>query len=66
MSIIAPEVFRERIERYVEKNPEASVPEVLGRFLVEPTDEQQAFVADVLADDGSNPPSGGDGTEVSA
>lgn len=66
MSIIVPEVFRERIERYVEKNPEASVPEVLGRFLVEPTDEQQAFVADVLADDGSNPPSSGDGTEVSA
>jgi hypothetical protein len=51
MSIPAPETFRARIETYAEQNPEASVPEILGRFLAEPTDEQREFVESALSTD---------------
>lgn len=50
MSIVVPDVFADRIEQYLKQNPDASAPEVLGRFLIEPTDEQRAFVEAVLAD----------------
>lgn len=66
-SIVAPEVFRERVRQYAEQNPEASVPEILGRFLAEPTVEQLAFVEEALAsEDGSDVSSSGGGTEVNA
>jgi hypothetical protein len=54
MSIVAQGVFADRIAQYVEQNPNATAPEVMGRFLVEPTDEQQAFVEDILAADGGD------------
>lgn len=51
MSIVSPDVFADRITQYAEQNPDASTPEILGRFLLEPTDEQRAFVEDVLVGD---------------
>ena len=67
MSIVAPDVFRERVRRYAEQNPKATVPEILGRFLAEPTAEQLALVEEALAsEDGADVPSGGDGAEVNA
>lgn len=56
MSIVASDVFADRVARYVEHNPEATVPEILGYFLLEPNDEQRAFVEDLLANDESEPP----------
>ena len=52
MSIVADEVFAERIAQYIEQNPDASAPAVMGRFLIEPTDEQREFVESLLADAG--------------
>ena len=68
MSIVAPETFRERIVQYAKQNPETSVAEALGRFLAEPTDEQQKFVEEVLAAAGEDAPhdAGNHEGEVSA
>src|SRR5699024_6225856 len=44
VSIVASNVFADRIVRYIEQNPDASAPKVAGRFLIEPTDEQLAFI----------------------
>lgn len=48
MSIVAQNVFADRIVRYIEQNPDASAPEVMGRFLVEPTDEHREFIESML------------------
>lgn len=48
MSIVAQDVFADRIAQYIERNPDASAPEVLGRFLLEPTDEQREFIESML------------------
>ena len=54
MSIVAEDVFADRIIRYIEQNPDASAPEVMGRFLVEPTDEHREFVESMLSDAGGS------------
>lgn len=56
MSIVAKDVFAERIEWYIEQNPDASAPEVMGAFLVEPTDEHREFVESMLDGEGSESP----------
>ena len=50
MSIVAEDVFADRVARYVEQNPDASAAAVIGRFLLEPTDEQREFIESLLAD----------------
>lgn len=52
MSIVAEDVFADRVVRYVEQHPDTSAPAVMGRFLIEPTDEQREFVESLLADAG--------------
>jgi hypothetical protein len=52
MSIVADDVFAERIAQYIEQNPDASAPAVRGRFLIEPTDEQREFVESMLSNAG--------------
>lgn len=61
MSIGAEDVFADRIARYIEQNPDASAPAVMGRFLIEPTDEQREFVESMLSDAG-----GSDATEINS
>lgn len=56
MSVVAPEVLRERAERYAADNPGASLAEVLGRFRLSPEDEgdERALVESVLAGEGEH------------
>jgi hypothetical protein len=51
MSVVAPETLRERVERYVDRNPEATLPEVLGYFLLDPAEssDERAVVENTLA-----------------
>jgi hypothetical protein len=51
MSVVAPETLRERAERYVARNPDASLPEVLGYFLLDPDEnsDERTIVENVLA-----------------
>ena len=51
MSVVAPEVLRERAERYAARNPEATLPEVLGRFRLDPTEnsDERTVVENALA-----------------
>ena len=63
MSVVARAVLRERVETYLARNPDATLPEVLGRFLLDPDlepdgdgeneqdgrHEERALVEDVLA-----------------
>lgn len=39
MSVVAPETLRSRVERYVDRNPDATIPEVLGYFLLNPAED---------------------------
>ena len=52
MSVVAPETLRERVERYVDRNPEATLPEVLGYFLLDPAEnsDERAVVENALAE----------------
>ena len=52
MSVVAPETLRERVERYVDHNPEATLPEVLGYFLLDPAEnsDERAVVENALAE----------------
>ena len=52
MSVVAPETLRERVERYVDCNPEATLPEVLGYFLLDPAEnsDERAVVENALAE----------------
>jgi len=52
MSVVAPEALRERVERYADRNPDATLPEVLGRFMLDPdvNSEERTVVENVLAD----------------
>lgn len=52
MSIVAEDVFADRVAQYIEQHPDASAPAVMGRFLVEPTDEHREFIESMLADAG--------------
>jgi len=52
VSIVAEDVFADRIEQYIERHPDASAPEVLGRFMIEPSDEHREFVENLIGDDG--------------
>ena len=63
MSIVADEVFADRIAQYIEQNPDASAPAVMGRFLIEPTDEQREFVESMLPDAGGSDAAGINSTE---
>jgi len=49
MSIVAREVLVERIEVYIDHHPDATVPEILGRFRLDPTadGEHRALVEDL-------------------
>ena len=38
MSVVARDRLVERVERYVDRNPEATLPEVLGYFLLDPAE----------------------------
>ena len=52
MSVVAPETLRERVEQYVDRNPEATLPEVLGRFMLDPDEDsdERAVVENTLAE----------------
>ena len=52
MSVVAPETLRERVEQYVDRNPEATLPEVLGRFMLDPDEDsdERAVVKNTLAE----------------
>ena len=52
MSVVAPDTLRERVERYVDRNPEATLPEVLGYFMFDPDEssDERAVVENVLAE----------------
>lgn len=50
MSVVAPDRLKERAEQYADRN-DATLPEVLGRFRLDPDDEseERALVEAVLA-----------------
>ena len=52
MSVVAPETLRERVERYVDRNPEPTLPEVLGHFMLDPDEDsdERAVVENTLAE----------------
>jgi hypothetical protein len=52
MSVVAPETLRDRVDRYVDRNPEATLPEVLGYFLLDPAEnsDERAVVENTLAE----------------
>ena len=52
MSVVAPETLRERVECYVDRNPEATLAEVLGYFLLDPAEssDERAVVENALAE----------------
>lgn len=52
MSVVAPETLRDRVERYVDRNPDATLPEVLGYFLLDPDEssDERAVVENTLAE----------------
>ncbi|WP_154019101.1 hypothetical protein [Halococcus agarilyticus] len=39
MSVVARERLVERVERYVDRTDDPTLPEVLGRFLLDPDEE---------------------------
>lgn len=64
-------ILRERlIELYAEQNDNPTVPEVLGRFLIDPTGsecgEERALVKEVLATASGNAPHETDSGSVGA
>ena len=60
MTVIAPETLRERVERYAARNPDASLPEVLGYFQLSPREssDERVVVENVL--DGIEQPAASD------
>ncbi len=52
MSVVADTILCERVERYLTHNPEATLPEVLCRFLIDPDEarsDERALVEGILA-----------------
>jgi len=51
MSVVARERLAERVEQYADRNPGATLPEVLGRFLIDPDQAgEERSVAEAVLD----------------
>jgi hypothetical protein len=70
MSVILPERLIERVELYAEQNDNPTVPEALGRFLIDPagpeSEEERTLVKEVLTADGEEASHEGDSGSAGA